>query len=264
MNINVNDLMLTSIETITVFDIITGNYKFTLDELQNVTIAQGQEKTDLTGKGGRKLGSLKRNKTVTISGTNGLISAGLLEVQTGSAFEQKATTVLWTDYLKVSGNKATTTYVAVGTTGNEIDSIHVKNANNTLGTVLTQGATASDGVFAYDPATKELTFSGLADGTELVVFYSRKINGNVQTNMSDSYSEKVTLFVDAFAEDTCANVYRVQIHIPKADFDGNFELAMGDSQTVHSFEAESLAGACGTNGALWNYTVFGADEEDVA
>lgn len=266
MNINVNDLMLTSVETITAFDIVTGNYKFTLDELQNVTVAQGQEKTDLTGKQGRKLGSLKRNKTVTISGTNGLVSAGLLELQTGSAFEQKATTVLWTDYLTVSGNKATTGYVAIGTAGNEIETVYVKNPNSTLGKALTQAATAGEDTFAYDPETKALTFAegALADGTELVVFYTRQINANVQTNMSDTYSEKCSLYIDAFAEDTCANVYRVQIYIPKADFDGNFELAMGDSQAVHSFEAEALAGACGTGGAYWTYTIFGADEEDVA
>ena len=82
--------------------------------------------------------------------------------------------------------------------------------------------------------------------------------------MSDTYSEKCTLYIDAFGEDTCANVYRIQFYIPKADFDGNFELAMGDSQTVHAFEAEALAGSCGTSGVYWTYTIFGADEADVA
>lgn len=49
----------------------------------------------------------------------------------------------------------------------------------------------------------------------------------------------------------------VQFDIPRADFSGDFDLAMGDNQTVHAFEAESLAGSCGNGGALWNYTVFG-------
>ena len=59
---------------------MTGGYLFTLDELQNATIAQGQEKTDITGRQGRKLSSLKKNKTVTISGNNGIVSGGLLEL----------------------------------------------------------------------------------------------------------------------------------------------------------------------------------------
>ena len=115
---NINDITITSLETINAFDIVTGAYKFTLDELQNATIAQTQEKTDITGKQGRKLNSLKKNKAVTVSGTNGLVSGGLLELQVGSEFENKKTTVKWTDYLTVTGNAAATQYKAVGTTGN--------------------------------------------------------------------------------------------------------------------------------------------------
>ena len=47
---NINDITITSLETINAFDIVTGAFKFTLDELQNATIAQTQEKTDITGK----------------------------------------------------------------------------------------------------------------------------------------------------------------------------------------------------------------------
>ena len=82
----INDITITSLETITAFD-IAGAYRFTLDELQNAKIANTQDKTDITGKGGRKLNSLKKNKAVVISGTNGLVSGGLLEMQTGSEFK---------------------------------------------------------------------------------------------------------------------------------------------------------------------------------
>lgn len=267
MNINIGDITITSIETITAFDIVTGDFKFTLDELQNATISQNQEKTDITGKQGRKLNSLKRNKAVTISGTNGLISAGLLELQTGSVFSEKDnTTVMWTDYLTVKNDAATTNYVAVGTVGNEIETVYIKNADGTLGKKLEQDATVSAGKFTYDPATKVITLNAgeVEDDKEIVVFYTRQIKAYVLDNMSDTYSEKCTLYVDAFGEDTCANVYRVQFYIPKADFDGNFELAMGDAQTVHAFQAEALAGSCGAGGKFFSYTVFGADEADAA
>ena len=102
-------------------------------------------------------------------------------------------------------------------------------------------------------------------GTEIVVYYLRKIQADVLTNMSDTYSGKCSLYVDAFAEDKCANVYRIQFYIPKADFNGDFSIEMGDNQAVHAFEAESLSGACGNAGAasaLWTYTVFGVDTDD--
>lgn len=262
---NIQDITITSLEVITAFDIVTGNFKFALDELQNATIAQTQEKTDITGKQGRKLNSLKKNKAVTISGTNGLVSGGLLELQTGGEFENKATTVMWTDYISVTGNAATTTYKAVGTVGNEIESVYVKNADGTLGETLTQGSAVAASVFTYDPETKAIAFNegDIADGTEIVVYYFRKIQADVLENMSDHYSGKCSLYIDAFAEDKCANVYRIQFFIPKADFNGEFSFEMGDNQSVHAFEAESLSGACGTSGSLWTYTIFGANAEDV-
>ncbi len=260
---NINDITITSLETITAFDIVTGNYKFTLDELQNATVAQSQESTEITGKAGRKLATLKRNKAVTISGTNGLVSGGLLEMQTGGTFENKATEVLWTDYLTVTGGAAATAYKAVGTTGAEIEALYVKNSDGTLGEALEQSDAVSTGKFTYTPGTKALAFhTDVVDGTEIVVYYKRKIQADVLENESDNYSGKCALFIDALAEDKCSNVYRIQFYIPKADFSGEFTFEIGDNQTVHSFEAEALSGACGAGGTFFTYTIFGANTAD--
>lgn len=268
MNISMTDLTLTSIDTITAYDVVTGDFKFSLDELQNATISQSQEKTDITGKQGRKLGSLKKNKAVKISGTNGLVSAGLMELQSGCSFDVDTDTyVMWTDHLNVSDNATTTSYEAIAMNGDgtEIEQAYVKNEDGTLGTALVQGAATADGVFTYDPTTKVMNFeageiTNRLDGeANLVVFYKRKIKGHVLENLSDKYSEKCTLYIDATGEDTCGRVFRVQFYVPKADFDGNFELAMGDSQTVHNFEAEALAGSCGTSGSYWTFTIFGEE-----
>ena len=259
---NINDIAITSLEVISGFDIATGAYLFTLDELQSASIANSEEKQDITGKQGRKLTSLKKNKSVVISGTNGLVSGGLFELQVGSKFENKVTEVMWTDYLTVADNAATTNYPAVGTEGAEISAVYVKNTDGTLGTAMTQAAQAAEGAFTYTPGTKKLTFSGLANGTEIVVYYMRKIQANTLENLSDNYSGKCALYIDALGEDKCSNVYRIQFYIPKADFSGEFSLEMGDNQTVHAFEAEALAGGCGGSQALWTYTIFGANAAD--
>lgn len=262
---SVADLIITSVETITGFDMVTGDLRFVLDELQNVSIANTEEKEDITGKGGRKLSSLKRNKGVTISGTSGLLSGGLMELQTGGTFENKTAEVMWADYITVSSNAATTTYTAIGTSGAEIEELYIRNTDGTLGDKLEQDTAAASGKFAYAPATKALTFSGIADNTEIVVYYKRHIQADVLDNNSDSYSEKATLYIDAMAEDKCNNLYRVQFFIPKADFNGEFTIEMGDSQATHDFEAESMSGACiGNSSLLWTYTVFGANAVDAA
>lgn len=264
----INDITITSLDTITAFDIATGAYRFTLDELQSAKIANTQDKTDITGKGGRKLNSLKKNKAVVVSGTNGLVSGGLLELQTGSEFKElNDAPVRWTDYLTVNSNKATTSYKAVGTAGNEIETVYIKNEDGTLGKTLTQDATVAAGKFTYSPDSKELAFNEgeCTDGTEIVVFYTRNIKASVLDNISDTYSEKCQLYIDATGEDKCSKtIYHVQFYIPRADFSGNFDFELGDNQTVHAFEAESLAGSCGSAGTLWTYTVFGANEGDAA
>ena len=275
--LNVNDLSITSFETVMACGINGGVFRFLLDEMQNCTIGNTQENTNLTGKNGRTIGMLKRNKAVKVTGTNGMVSLGLIETEVGKAGENQAvTTVKIPDYIVAvketpEGNTiiASTNYVAVGTAGNEIGTLYVKNANGTIKKTLTQDATASaTGKFTYDPATKKIAFyaGDVAENDEITVYYKRKIRADVVIeNVSDNYSEKLELYVDAIAEDKCKNEYRVQFFIPYADFSGNFDIAIGDSQTVHNFEATSLASLCG-NGAsvFWKMIVFGADAEDVA
>lgn len=261
----VADLTPTSLETITAFGINGGVHRFTLDELQNTTIANSQDNTALTGKGGRTIGQLKRNKSVTVSGTNGMVSMGMIEVEVGSEGEHKESTPVRHpgDYLTVTDNKATTSYKAVGTAGNEIKEVIVKNSDGTINRRLTQDATATDGKFAYDPATKELTFADgeLSDGTSILVHYDYNVVGDVISNISDNFSEIVDMYVDGLAEDKCHNIYHIQFHIPYADFTGSFDLAFGDSQTTHGFEATSLPQTCGNGGTkFWDLTVFGVND----
>lgn len=264
--ISVPDLAITSIDQISAYG-LDGTPRWIMDEIQDGTISNTQEKEDITGKQGRKISSLKRNKAATVSATNGLVSAGLLESQVGSEFtESEGATVRWTDYLVVNSNAATTNYKAAGETGAEIIAVYVRNLDGSTGKKLTQAAATAADKFTYTPDSKALAFNAgdIADGTEIVVFYDRKIPAAVLVNESDKYSEILQIYVDCSAEDKCGNVFHAQFYFPKADVSGEFELAMGDSQTVHAFEAEALAGSCGAGGQLWTYTVFGVNAEDAA
>lgn len=267
----VSDLTITSLDEIRGYDITTGDYLFTLDELQDATIANSEDRVDVTGKNGRLLNSLKRNKSVTISGTNGLINSALMALQIGKEQETKNTLIDWVeDGVSVASGAttATTAFKAYGATGSEIKAIYIKNADGTLGTKLTQVASnpVKDASFSYVVGTKTITFaSGQFTGAaaELCIFYKRQISGTVVTNISDNYSKKCVLYIDATGEDKCGNEYRVQFYVPKADFNGTFDLALGGDQTVQAFEAVSLSGACGAANTFWTYTVFGANAADV-
>lgn len=267
MSKRTDDIMVTQIDTIKAFD-LAGDYLFTLDELQDATIANSEEKEDITGKGGRKLSSIKRNKAVTISGNNGMVSGGLLELQTGGTLnaEDKAE-FMWEEYAVINENASATTYKAIGTEGAEINSLRIMNSDGTINEELEQSDTADTGKYTYDPKTKAIAFKegDYKDGTEIKIVYKRYIKGHVLENQSDQYSTKAQLYIDAEGEDKCGNVYYIQFYVPKADFNGTFDVTFGSSQSVHAFEAESMSGGCGSSvgrGMLWRYTVVGANAED--
>lgn len=261
----VNDIAVTSLDEITAFALAAqgGNYIFTLDELSDATLSQTEDKVDITGKQGRKITSLRRNKAVTVSGTNGMLSSNMLGVQVGNEFESKNDAeVKWFEPLVVKSNQATLTYNPVGTTGNEVEFVYVKDTSGKVVQTLTQDSAAGEGKFAL--ANKVLSFDGIADNTEIWVAYTRKLKGEVLNNESDVYSRKCQLYIDATGEDKCGNIYHIQFYIPKADFSGQFDISLGGDQTTHAFEAEALAGAgcAGLGDTLWTYTIFGENAAD--
>ena len=72
MAVDVSKLIITEIAQITAFN-NAGELEFILDEVQDGSISNSQEKTDITGRNGRKIASLKENKAVTVCANNGVL-----------------------------------------------------------------------------------------------------------------------------------------------------------------------------------------------
>lgn len=258
MAVDVSKLVITEVAQITAFN-NAGELEFIMDEVQNGTINNTQEKADITGRNGRKIASLKKNKAVTVSATNGVLVGGALAAQTGTEVEQGAFNVRITDVMTVANNTCKTSKTAVGITGAEIGTVYVKNANGSLGAKLEQDADAADGKFKYDPSTKEITVSGIADGTELVAFYDAEVEAAKISNDSEKYSKVLKLYIDVVLQDSCDVEYAGQVIIQRADVSGEFELSLGGDNFAHSFEAESLAGGCTGSTNLWDLIVYGVN-----
>ena len=59
---NIDKFTITSYDQITGFDRTNGSLEMILDELSDFTLSHEEEKSDITGKGGRVISSLKNNK----------------------------------------------------------------------------------------------------------------------------------------------------------------------------------------------------------
>lgn len=265
-----SDIMVTSLDEIIAFT-MSGDHRFTLDELQDATIANTQESTDITGKMGRLLSSINTNKAVTVSGTNGMLNLGLISADTGTDVqEDTAANVMWMEFCPVVVEEDTATatlqYTPVGTTGAEISAVYIKDSAGFVTKKLAQDATAATGKFSY--TNKVITFAtgDVTDGDTAVVYYMRRIVSTIAGNDSGKYSETLRLYIDATGEDKCGNEYHIQFIIYKAKFTGNFDITMGTDQSTHAFEANALASSgCGEaagNGRYWDMIIFGADAAD--
>ncbi|MCF0131197.1 MAG: hypothetical protein HUJ71_05690 [Pseudobutyrivibrio sp.] len=261
--INLDKFTIVSYDQISGFDRTNGSLVLIMDELSDFSLAHTEEKSDITGKAGRVIGSLKKNKSVTGSGTNGLLSGGALAAMVGGEIvDGDKLNVHYTDVLTVQNDKATTTLKAIGTAGNEIGTVYVPGDSGafiTDGTKLTQAASAgTTGTFAYDPDTKELSFhtNELADGTQIYVFYTAEVEGKELKNDANKFSKTLALYVDCTCQDACDNQFHGQFIIERADFSGSFTLQGGTDPATQGFEFTTLPNLCTGKTDLWDFIVF--------
>lgn len=260
---NIDKFTITSYDAITGFDRKTGGLVLVMDEISDFSLNQTQETSDLSGKGGRVVSRMKKNKSVEGSGTNGFLSGGTLatmlgaEVETGDAF-----TIKYTDTIVVTGDKGKTTETATGTAGMEIGTIYMRDKDNayiTGGKKLTQvAADPKTGEFTYDPSTKEISFfaGDVAEGTEVIAFYNATVAGAKITNDANKYSGVLELYVDCTCQNACDEIFHGQFKIMRADFSGEFEIAGGSDPTTQAFSFTSLPDLCTGKTDLWDFIVF--------
>lgn len=267
----VDNVTVTELDSIQFWN-LDNELVFVLDELQSCSIANTEETVDVTGKKGRKIDKLKRNKSVTISGANGLVSAGMISQQTGGVYEYlDEAEVSWDETIVLTdATSAVLSFEAVGVTGAEIKCVVKESAGGTLDTLgqLKQGATAAIGTFTYDPLTRTLGFAEgeFVEGDSIRVFYNIVTKVAHVDNPADTFSQMGRLVIDCTVRDKCGKEYHGQYDVPKADFSGNFTMDLGQDQTVHNFEIEALAsvGNCDGNTAgrksiYWDFKVFGLE-----
>lgn len=268
----INDFTITEWVNLEAYMRDTGMLDFRLEDMQNFTLNATQDKTAQTGKNGRVIGYKKQNKAITGEGTYGMVSAGLLKVQTGGTVENGEYLIKKSEFKAVKGATIVTDAVAEGVAGAEISYLKVLAPNGSVSITYEQAATADKTHFAYDPATKNITLpidgdkAVISDGSNVIYAYERKVSGTKVTNPSDTFSEVREVWIHAFGTDACDNEYFIAIYIPRADFSGEFSIELGGDQTVQNFSFDGMTDLCnpsmGNN--LFEVIVYTGDTADTA
>lgn len=270
---NTTNLILVSIDSGAFWD--KSKLLCSLDDLQNVSLQNNEETTDITGKNGRKIASLKQNKTVTITGANGVINQGLMAAQTGGDYlYTEDYPVSWNETIRVTNaNNIMTNFRAEGFAGQEIRTIVRETNGGNIDTIHPFKQVVSnpgEDEFTYDPETKVIKFGADPEVGELLrVYYTRKVAATHVDNPADKFSIEGYAVFDCTARDLCNNYYRSQLVIPRAELTGNFTVDIGNDQTLHNFEINALASVSncdayveGAASIYWNFIVFNQDAPD--
>lgn len=251
---------ITSVETIENYSRTDDTCLSVLDEIKNMSLANSEDSSDVTGKNDQALFTIKKNKAVTGSGASGYISGNLLTLQTGAdgvtgrikfrkreilSFTETATTV-------------TLSETAVGTSGAEILSFIVTIDDETTSTKYTQATAASENKFAYSTSDKTITLPTVTankSGTVEVVYEYEKDGASIG-NKSGTYGKTTHTFINCLGKNTCDEVYFIQIEIYRCDWNSNFTFDLGGDGVEHPFEFKSLVDKCSGDNKFWDFKVF--------
>lgn len=246
-----------------------GANLFELSEVQNFTLNNTEETKEFTGKNGSIIENIKTTKGCTGTGTNGVLSGGLMKFQTGDDSEGGTPVVSHKQQFEVA-DASTLTYAldkkvsSTAIAGAEICYVYVQSGDTV--TRFEQATSADTGKFSYS-ADSGITFaaSALKKGDVVWFWYDIEVNaengmsGEIVNNYSDKYAGECELIVSGLAI-KCGTEAEFQIRVPRASFSGNWSLELSDSQTTHGFEFTSLKNRCSkTDNKFWSFAVF-ADE----
>ena len=254
MALDFDKYSISSIDSIVGFDLATRECLFILDEIQDATLEGDAELVWATGREGRRLSALKRNKTCSISANNGFIVGGLLAQTIGDhspVTDLSTATISIPAFERIQvGTGATTVetaFAATGAAGNELTWIYRANRDGSQGEKFPQAAAASATEFAYDPATRQITLptGAFSEGDFVIVFYDYLTMGRRYTNRSDSYAGDVYLVCDIMVKDVCdGTVQHSKLVMPRVTISDNFSFTFGTDMAVQAFSAEATASIC--------------------
>lgn len=242
------DFTLTELTRLEAYTREEGLLDFLMDEIDSLSIDHSQEESEITGQGGRVIGKKKKNKSVSVSGTNGLISEGMLKAQLGGEIKNGNMQVKKSETKKI--NSTMTVIVddtPIGVAGQEIGKIQLIGSAGSVVKEYKQGTVASNDKFAYDPTTKTITLPTDTDiETDMHVRYAyyRIVHGTSINNPFDKYSEIREIWMHGYGVDKCDNKIAYAWYFPRADISGEFSKDIGGDQTMHNFGFQALPDLC--------------------
>lgn len=259
---NPNELVLEKIRAVEEYDPATNELTGRYTQIEEPSLQTSADGTQVTDAMGAEITTFYNAQTGTFSFTNSLFSLDLAASQFGSKKEiadsDNKIVVPVSEILNIESNGSVTLkYTPVGVAGAEIKYVKVINENNTFGEKYEVSATAGEGKFVLDAATKTLT---LPEGVKGRVFvqYERESESAVRvTKKTDGVPEVKTLLIHALFHDPCNTnlVYAGVINVPRAQINPESVEINLTPDGKHSAEYKLQKPYCDENARLFDIIV---------
>ena len=257
----------------------------TLDSIKayknGILIAQIDEPTDAKieftgdtkeskGANGGRIKSTTINRGVKISGSNGVISGGMIAMTFNATESNKDVVIKYHASVTVKAADVTAKTITLpkapyGTVGAEINVLHITTTAGVV-TELTQATTAAAGKFSLTGSVITFNAGAIAVGDIVTCDYDTKLADGISTKIVNDLKETSTPVVDVIVEGMGSSVcdsekqsyYQFKGFQMQANM--NWSMDISDSQTKQPFEFSSSVSKCRKDSIGSELIVY--DEED--
>ncbi|SHO53687.1 hypothetical protein [Anaerocolumna xylanovorans] len=226
MSFNPNELVLEKIRAVEEYDVATNELLGRYTQIESPTLATTATGTNVVDSMGSSIMTFYNAQSGTFGFTNSLFSLDLAASQLASekavASASKKLTMPVSEIVDISAdNKVVLKYAPVGTPGAEVKYVKVINSDNTFGETYEISATAGEGKFTLDVATKTLTLPSGVTGRVFVNYTKETTTAVKITKTTDGVPEVRSLLIHAIFHDPCNKniVYSGAIWCPRAQID---------------------------------------------
>lgn len=259
---NPNELVLEKIRAVEEYDPATGELLGRYTQIESPSLKTSADAQTVTDAMGSTVATFYKAQKGSFDFSNSFFSLDLAASQYGSgklvASDGRKITMPVSEVITIgSDHTAVLKYTPVGTAGAEVKYVKVINDNNTFGETYEVSATAGEGRFTLNAATKTITLPEGVTGRVFVNYEKETPSAARITKSADSTPLVKTLLIHAIFHDICNSnvVYAGIIRCPRAQIDPSSTEISLSPDGKHAASYILQRDYCDNNGTLFDIII---------
>lgn len=255
---NINDLIIDSIIKGVGFNMASGEYLFSVNQLQDATLSCTSEQNVKTDAKGTPIMSFDRAKSATLTANNALLNLGLLANQMGTEKEVASDThkIETPCFETITVQEGVTDYTLKHMPKQDITKIFTLNGDDTEGTAYDSATAAADDKFVYASGTITVPTNS-APGTQYIVFYDYDATEAVSvTNSAKNFPKNFKFVMSVLCAEPCNTTDLILCYVifPNAKLSSSVDISFTTDGT-HPLTIEAQQAYCDKEKKLFQLVV---------